>query len=201
METEIFYQRVIENAAQPPLQRHRLFTQLHSEVVAAYLKAIHKLTPDKADRIVATGSDARTVAQVVGHIAAWEQFSILAGGDMLAGVQHPRMATTVEGYIATDGQIMNFPGIDAFNAYHAGQHANWSWERIQALAIDTATTLQVLFSHPALLSADRLEQTKLFRKRLQNGFIIDNIAMGWNVWITALEHEAIEHAVDLDIGQ
>lgn len=199
MKTETFYQRIMEDTTRSPKERHQYFSALHAEVVTDYLAAVRKITPDKASRMVA-GGDRRTIAQVVGHIAAWEQFVILACGDILAGIQHPRMVTNVDGYITTSGQTMNFAGIDAFNAYHADLHAEWPWEQVQRLAIDSATTLHTLFSHPGLLSADRLEQTKPFRKYLQNGFVIDSIAMGWHVWIVTLEHEAVEHAMDLEIG-
>jgi hypothetical protein len=70
----------------------------------------------------------------------------------------------------------------------------------QALAIQTATVLRTFFTQPDLLTAERLEQTMTYRKRLQTGEIIQPIAMGWNLWITVLEHEAVEHAEELRLA-
>jgi hypothetical protein len=67
--------------------------------------------------------------------------------------------------------------------------------------METALTLAALFTEGALLSAGRLEKTVPFRKRLQNGAVIRNVAMGWNLWITMLEHEAVEHAADLHLPE
>ena len=47
--------------------------------------------------------------------------------------------------------------------------------------------------------AERLERTRPFRKRLQNGLVVRDVAMGWNLWITVLEHAAVEHAADLSM--
>jgi len=194
MNANDFYQRITLAAAQPPDVRHRLFSAIHAEVAEEYQQALRAITPARAGRVVTPGTDNRTLAQVVGHITAWEQFAILACGDILAGVRHPRMITTVEGYIDTAGKTHNFPGIDAFNTYHAQLHTTLNWTQIQSQALDTAGMLEVLFTHPLLLSAERLEQTEPFRKRMQNGEVINNITMGWNLWITVLEHEAVEHA-------
>jgi hypothetical protein len=67
-----------------------------------------------------------------------------------------------------------------------------------SFAEDSASTLYTLFTHPQLLSAGRLEQTSPFWKRLQNGMVIQNITMGWNLWLTMIEHIAVEHAALLD---
>jgi len=200
MKAEIFYQQIVEYAARPPNERHALIAQLHTEVMAEYLTAIRAITPEKAVRLVAIGSETRTLAQVVGHIAEWERFIILAAGDILAGIQHPRMVTSLEGYIEPNSDMPTFANIDAFNEYQAAKYASWSWAQTQELAIDTATTLHILFTHPRLLSPERLERTKRFRKRLQNGIMINDIAMGWNLWITTLEHEGVEHTLDLEMS-
>ena len=201
MKADSFYQQVTEGAAQPPHERHKLFSELHSQVVIEYLATLRKITPDLANQVVAGGADHRTLTQVVGHIAAWEQFTILAAGDILAGVQHPRLVTSVDGFIDADGQTLNFPTIHAFNAYQAAKQAGWSWQQVLELAKHTATTLHLFFTHPLLLSAERLESTRSFRKRLENGTVINNVAMGWNLWITLLEHEAVEHAAELEMDQ
>jgi hypothetical protein len=137
------------------------------------------------------------VGQVVGHIAEWERFTILAVGEMIAGVRWPQIMN-LSGYIETDGRVREFISVDAFNNYQATKHAAWSWEQIQDLAIYTATTLQVLLAHPTLVSWERLEQTRAYRWRLPNGESV-TVPCGWYLWMVTLEHEAVEHAVDLGI--
>jgi hypothetical protein len=56
-----------------------------------------------------------------------------------------------------------------------------------------------LFAHPQLLTAARLEATASVWKRLQNGTRIEPIMMGWSLWLTMLEHLAIEHADLVDV--
>ena len=171
---------------------------LHAETLAAYLAAVRDIS---AQRAAEPAADGRTLQQVVGHIAEWERFGILAAGDILAGLLHPRMITSLDGFLEPDGNAPAFASIDAFNAYAAARHAARPWAETQALALDTALTLSALFSEPDLLSAGRLEKTLPFRKRLQNGAVIRDIAMGWNLWITMLEHEAVEHAADLHLPE
>ncbi|MGH2522673.1 MAG: hypothetical protein ACRDH2_09250, partial [Anaerolineales bacterium] len=130
-----------------------------------------------------------------------DRFMTLSAGDILAGLEHPRMITSVEGYVEPDGQALHFDSIDAFNTYQADKHAAWDWARIQAMAIDAATTLHVLFTHPQLLSAGRLEKTRRYRKRLTNGVVLNDIAMGWNLWLTVLDHAAVEHAAELGMDK
>jgi hypothetical protein len=189
-----FYERVTSDCALPPAERHAHLLALHAEVLADYLAAVQAITPERAAEPVADG---RTVQQMVGHIAEWERFAILSAGDILAGQAHPRMVTSVDGFVRPDGQPLAVDGIDAFNEYAAAQHTGRSWAETQALALDMALTLNALFSQPDLLSAERLEKTLPFRKRLHNGMVIRNIAMGWQLWLTMLEHEAVEHAADL----
>jgi NAD(P)-dependent dehydrogenase (short-subunit alcohol dehydrogenase family) len=194
VKAEQFSAQMVEIMALPPAERHERMAALHTSIVTVYRAAVEALTEEQATRIVSSGAETRTVAQVVGHIAEWERFAILGAGDMLAGLTHPRMVTSIAGYYEPDGQAPAFDTIDAFNAYQAAKHAAWPWTRIQALALDTATTVHALFTEPRLLSAARLEATEPFRKRLEDGTRIRNITMGWNLWMTVLEHEAVEHA-------
>jgi hypothetical protein len=57
--------------------------------------------------------------------------------------------------------------------------------------------LHALFTQPHLLTAERLEQTQRHRKRLYSGAVLEEVAMGWSLWIIALEHEGVEHAPEL----
>ena len=181
-----------------PVARHERLAILHAGLNERYQRALRNLSPAAAARPLSDGSDPRPVAQIVGHIAAWERFGILAAGDMLAGIERPRMMTGFSDYRETDGTAHSFATIDAFNAYNAERFASWSWERLRAFAADTSATIHALFTHPHLLNAERLQQTGPFRMRLQDGSILDDITLGWGLWLIMLEHPGVEHAAVLD---
>ena len=195
MKREAFYQQIVEIAAQPPHERHTLLAQLHNEVVTRYLDTVWAITQQDARGV---SSDGRTIAQVVGHIAEWERFAILAAGEMIAGLQWPRIMTN-SGYLEPDGRALDFASDDAFNAYQATKHASWPWEQIRELAIHTATSLHALFTQTALLSPDRLEQTRGYDWHLAKGTSLV-VPCGWYIWTVSIEHEAVEHAADLGWG-
>jgi hypothetical protein len=198
MNATIFYQQVTAAMAQPPDARHQQLASLHNQALRRYRIALYRLTPDEAHESLPDHSDQRTIAQIVGHIVAWDRFALLAAGDILAGIRHPRMITDLSGYRESDGTFPTFATIDDFNAYQAQKYQLWPWDELRRFADDSASTLYILFTHPQLLSAGRLEQTSPFRKRLQNGTVIQNITMGWNLWLTMIEHIAVEHAALID---
>jgi hypothetical protein len=196
VKAEDFYRRVVEIAARPPHERHRLLARLHADVVTRYLDIVQATSPPDAAR---ASSDGRTVAQVVGHIAEWERFTILAAGEMIAGVQWPRIMT-MSGYVEPDGRVQDFTGVDAFNAYQTAKHAAWPWEQIRDLAIRTATVLHALFTQPALLPPGRLEQTRACEWHLPNRVTLA-VPAGWYLWMVSIEHEAMEkHAIARPLG-
>lgn len=194
MKAEVFYQKILAIAAQSPADRRISLVSLHTEVVTPYLKAVRAMTAQDALRV---SSDNRTLGQVVGHIAEWERFSILAVGEIITGVRWPQIMN-LSGYVAPDGQVCEFTSVDAFNDYQAARHAACSWEQIRDLAIQTAVILQILFAHPALVSWEGLEQTKAYRWPLPNEMSV-TVSCGWYLWMVTLEHEAVEHALDLGI--
>ena len=194
MKAEVFYQKIVAIAAQSPAERRISLVGFHMEVVTPYLNAVRVMTAQDAVRV---SSDGRTLGQVVGHIAEWERFTILAVGEIITGVRWPQIMN-LSGYIEPDGQFCEFTSVDAFNDYQVTKHAAWSWEQIQGFAIQTAVTLQVLFTHPSLVSWERLEQTKAHCWRLPNEMSV-TVSCGWYLWMVTLEHEAVEHAVDLGI--
>jgi hypothetical protein len=196
MKAEVFYPKMIAMAAQAPAERYVSLTHLHTAVITPYLQTVRAMTAQDAARV---SGDGRTVGQVVGHIAEWERFNMLAVGEIIAGVRWPQIMN-LSGYVEPDGQVRAFTDVDAFNAYQATKHATWSWEQIQDLAIRTATRLQGLFAHPSLISWELLEQTNAYRWRLPNAMSV-TVSCGWYVWMITLAHEAVEHAADLGIAE
>lgn len=199
MKPDDFYPRIAEIATLPPAERHIQLAALHGDVVRSYLDALRRITADEAQRLIDDAGDPRTVGQIVGHIAEWDRMSMFGAADILLGIENPRGVVDVTGYEEPDGTRLDFEGVDAFNAYQAKKHAAWAWEDIQALAVDTATTLHILFTHPALLHAQRLEQTPCRSLNLENGMTVANVALGWHLWILVIEHMAVDHVAALGI--
>jgi hypothetical protein len=193
-----FYDHVTVVMVLPPAERHQQLEHLHGAVLRPYQTMLNRLTAEEIHHPLPTAPDQRTIAQIIAHIAAWDRFAVLAAGDILAGIHHPRMITDLSGYREPDGTFLSFATIDDFNAYHAQKFQTWSWQELQRFANDMTATLYSLFTHPQLLSATRLEQTTPFWKRLHNGTVIDNITMGWHLWLTMIEHLAVEHAALID---
>lgn len=169
MNADKFYTQIVDYMALPPLKRHNQMAQLHTQIANEYVAALQRLTIEDVAKPVSVGTDERTLAQIIGHITEWERFGLLATGDMLAGVQHPRTVTDVQGFIEADGSRIDFANVDEFNHYQAKKYRAYSWPQLQTMAIDSAETLHALFTHPHLLTAERLEQTLPHRKRLGMG--------------------------------
>ncbi|MDX2076962.1 MAG: hypothetical protein SFZ02_11055 [bacterium] len=199
MHPDEFYPKVHEIMALPAKDRHAGMTNLHTQAMNHYVNRLKTMTEAEALTPVTVGDDHRTVLQIAGHIAEWERFIILSASDMLIGLEHPRLMTSLDGYVALDGSMPTFGSIDGFNAYFAEQQKTWSWDKMRAFAIETTTTVYEMFTNPMLLNAERIERTKIWRKRLNTGDIIPNIAVGWSVWLIALEHIATEHVVELGL--
>lgn len=194
-----FYRQIIDIFARSPKERHLGMMKLHEQVVRDYIAAVQKVSEQDSIRPVSIGSDSRTLAEIIAHIAEWERFGIMAAGDILAGLDHPRTVTDVRGFVDTDGRAIDFTDVHEFNAYQRQKNSTWSWLQLQRDAIDYATTLYSLFAYPNLLTAERLERTKPHRKKLRNGEILDNTTMGWCLWVIYLDHEAVEHAKELNL--
>jgi hypothetical protein len=118
LDTTTFYDRVEVAIAQPPPERHQQLALLHTEALHTYQSVLKQLSADDVQHPLPGHPDQRTIAEIIGHIAAWDRFALLSAVDILAGVYHPRMITDLSGYYDSDGQVLNFTTIDEFNAYH-----------------------------------------------------------------------------------
>jgi hypothetical protein len=199
MNSEQFSQSVIDMMALPSPERHQRLANAHTKIYTAYLAALQAIASEQAAAPVNVGEDARTLAQVVGHIAAWDRYGIQVAGQMLAGVQSPKLLLALEGFVERDGQFLTFKDVDDFNAYHAERDATQDWVQLQLDAMDVATVLHALFTQPNLLTFERLDRTQVRRKRLPTGAIIEQSTLGWNLWLILLEHYVVDHAAELAI--
>lgn len=124
---------------------------------------------------------------------------MLGALDILVGVDPPRTMIDLSGYVEPDGRRIDFDSVDAFNAYQAEKHSRWAWADLQALALDTSSTLHALFTHPALLNASRLESTRRALLKLDNSIMIPDVGLGWKLWFLVIEHMMVEHVQELGI--
>ncbi len=192
MKPEVFYAKVLAISNQPAERRVKGMNHLHVECMDQYLQAVRSIDDEKAKLVTADG---RTLAQIVAHIAEWERYTALALGEIIAGVKEPQIMR-MKGYVETDGQILSFKNVNDFNAYQAKKYETIPWKTIQTLAIRMAVALQGTFSQPAILPYELLEQTAPYRYRLAGGSLI-SLPVAWYLWIVTLEHEVVEHALEL----
>ncbi len=178
----------------PPEQRYRGLLNLHERIQAEYCRAVARIGPQRA---VQTGSDGRSILQVVGHIAEWDRWTVLGAGELLAGAPAPQLMQ-LQGYLSPTGEARSFESVDAFNAAMAESQAEASWDQIQPLALRMSGALYTLFSHPLLLNPAILEQGAPAQVHFPSGKTI-TVPVGWVLWYMALEHEGVEHARDLGI--
>ena len=192
MKLQVFYDRVNTALAASPEDRRAALVSLHAELVNEYLDAVRAITPGQAARRV---RDGRTVAEVVGHIAEWDRYTLLAAGELLSGVVWPRIMS-MTGYVDTNGEEHSFAGVDDFNAFVRARQADIPWKEIQRLAEDSATCFYTLMSQPRLLSAAILQGSRETIWKTSAGEEI-SLPCGWYLWLTSLEHIAVDHAADL----
>ena len=177
----------------PENERYARFMQVHAVIWKEYQQAIKAISPAMAAEI---SRDRRSIALVVGHIAEWDRFFIQMCAEFLAGVPRPR-AWRLKGFIGTDGSVMDFDNIEAFNHYQMKRQAELPWEEIQQTALRAGEVLFHLFSTPGLMDAAQLENSKPGRWQLPG--YSGEVPLAWMVWVVIMEHEGVEHALDVGI--
>lgn len=191
---ENFYRRLAQIEHHSPHERHRLLSSLHAQILERYTNVVRQINPDTAGKL---SSDGRTILQVVGHIAAWEQWTIQALGEIISGVKRPRIMDFKGFFDPDDGKSHDFKNDDDFNSYQAEKHKAWGWERMQKLATPTGSKLYHLFTNQTLLPPEVLETTEQYHYRLPDKTLTTTV--GWYLWMISIEHEAVEHTKDLSI--
>ncbi len=77
MTTTVFYNDLTAAMALPPPERHQQLARLHAAALRTYRTALDQLTMEDVRRPLPNQSDQRTIAQIIGHIAAWDRFALL----------------------------------------------------------------------------------------------------------------------------
>lgn len=183
-----FYATIAQILELPTHERAQALRALQNDVVEHYCTAVQKMNAQEAQRI---GPDGRTVAQVIGHIAEWDRFTMLALGEILSGVYKPNLIEN-RGWREFDGTPRDFQSADEFNAYQAERQATMPWEEIQALAVRMAITLRELFANPQLLSPALLDST-IEHSFVREGQVLKSLPYGWYLWFLDIEHKAVAH--------
>jgi hypothetical protein len=194
MKPEAFYAKVLAISNQPAERRVKGMNHLHEECLQVYLQALDRIDDRRAAEI---GTDGRTINQVVAHIAEWDRYIAVAMGEVTAGVLEPQVMH-LRNFIEPDGKLTSFKNVDDFNTYMAVKYKDVAWSDVKKLAVRMAVALQGIFSQPAILPYELLESTAPYRWKLAGGSLI-SLPVAWFLWIATLEHEVVEHAVDLKI--
>ena len=165
MEFSRFYHLVHRSVSLPPSGRRSELRALHDQVLRDYLDALKRIDHAESSR---TGTDGRTIAEVVGHIAAWERWAILAVTEVLAGVRWPRLLD-LRAYPEFDSPVRDFASQDAFNAYSVQKQEGLSWCEIRAAAVGQATSLYGLLARPGVVPLCQMEATTPCQWQLGDG--------------------------------
>lgn len=194
MKSDAFYAKVLAISNQPAERRVKGMNHLHEECLQVYLQALDRIDDRRAAEI---GADGRTINQVVAHIAEWDRYMAIAMGEVTAGVLEPQVMH-LRNFVEPDGKLTSFRNVDDFNTYQAVKYKDAAWADVKKLAVRMAVALQGIFSSPAILPYELLENTAPYRWKLAGGSLI-SLPVAWFLWIATLEHEVVEHAVDLKI--
>ena len=181
-------------AASDPTVRRRKLADAHCRLVTAQIGALTTMTASDAGRILCDGT---TVAQVVGHVAGWEQFTLLALGELMAGARWPQIMRTA-GWVDTDGGRIDFANPDQFTGYVAQRDATRDWSDIRASGIETARTLCALLASTAVMPSEMLERGNRYLWR-PRGIAMVPMPVGWYLWMAVLWHAGVEHARDVGL--
>ena len=187
-----FYGRIARMLAKPPRRRYPALDRLSRTILDDYVAALRSITPERASEGV---EDGRTIIQLVGHIVEWDRWTILAAGEIAAGVRAPHIMS-LQGYFETNGTALEFSDLEDFNNYQAAKYSTRPWPRVLKLAVHTSTAVHALFGNAHLIAPEILEQTEPYDWAMPSGERI-TLPCGWYLWIAALEHKAVEHRKDL----
>jgi hypothetical protein len=195
MENSAFYEELIGIAGiADPRVRYAALVKLHVRVAEVYTTAIRSIS---AQRAAEKSLDGRTIALVVAHIMAWDQWQlqVFRSSDREADI---REQMNLRGYRDPNTRkLRDFRDVDHFNSYQARKYANTDWPTIINRAFKSAVDLVMCFpSFPPRGLIEFLEGTDLHEWRILPDQTL-TIPAGWYLWMVSIEREGVEHAQDL----
>lgn len=155
------YPTIYSLAVDSPANRYERLRDLHPQVLDAYVQALRAMTDEEMLQF-APGDDFRDRRLVVGHIARWEQFQLVALGEAMAGVRQPSIMN-LEGFKLPDGSSHSFRNVDDVNAFFERHQRPLPPAQIRDEAIYSATAICELFTNPTLLPPGRRARTEPYR--------------------------------------
>ncbi|MDZ4295914.1 MAG: hypothetical protein U1A16_00925 [Patescibacteria group bacterium] len=195
-----FYAQMGALASCRPDERYFALARIHDDVSGAYLQALKDIDEARARQRSKDGS--RSILQVAGHIAAWDDWTTDAVGELFNGVRRPGIMDWR--YNAT-GKI--YPSDAEFNAARAMRDALFTWGEICASAVAAARRVKAAFSGfvdgkillpNAVIKA--LEESELHEWKWAPREMI-RVPCGWYLWMITVEHASIAHAEDLGLSE
>lgn len=188
--TKKWYDNLIKISSIPdPKERYERLVVLHKETLHFYISTLQSITIEKARQKI---SDGRTIAEVVAHIVAWEEWQIQVFNDPNRQGRLKEQINLCGYFDAENNKVVDFKNVDDFNAYQTEKYSKWKWKNIQQKATSTATKLREIFPDiPSDGWINFLESTPSHQwKILPNKTI--TVPAGWYLWMVSLEHEAVK---------
>lgn len=191
---EIWYQNLALIARESPMQRYKELVRLHRATLIEYVAALQRMTEEQAE---ATGIDGRKRKIVIAHIMGWEEWQTQIFTDPQKD-ERLKKQLHMEGYQDPQtGSRIDFPSVDAFNAYQENLYRDRSWNDIREKAIATAFHLHSFFpDDPTTEWLEFLDSgpTKEWHATKDTTLTVPS---AWYLWMVSLEHEVVEHRKDL----
>ncbi|MDP3795498.1 MAG: hypothetical protein Q8R13_06310 [bacterium] len=191
-----FYAQMVELASCRPDRRYFALARIHDDVSRAYLQALKGIDEVRAQQRSKDGR--RSILQVTGHIAVWDDWTTDAVSELFNGVRRPGI---MDWRHNASGRIYRSDA--EFNAAQARRDALFTWEEIRASAVAAARQVKAAFSGfvggkillpNAVIKA--LEESELHEWKWAPRKMI-RIPCGWYLWMMVIEHASVAHAQDL----
>lgn len=201
MQPGAFYQQILVGIEYSPEVRYVHYSKLHQSVLNDFTRAIRFIFEDVADAPPVESDEPRSIKLLVAHIAEWGRYALMSAMDILIGLEEPRMINSLDRYVDRNGVERSFESRAAFNAYCDELYADANWFDVQKFALDTADTIHALFTTSNLMTPTRLEATAPTTRTLPSGLVLEELEMGWVLWILVLEQAAVTYADALQLNR
>lgn len=155
------YQKIFSLASASSEERYTQLRELHPKILDQYTQALRAMTDEEMLQS-APNEDFRDRRLVIGHIAGWERFQLVALGEIMAGVLKPSIMN-LSGFKLPDGSEHSFRNVDDVNAFFERQQRSLPPAQIRNEAVYSATAICELFTSPTLLPLERRARTEPYQ--------------------------------------
>lgn len=187
------YEQLVSLVTDTSSERHRRLVELHPQILETYLTALLAINKEEGEKL---SPDGRPVKLVIGHIAGWELFQLIAMGEIMAGVRNPSIMS-LSGFKDSDGISHSFDDVDHFNAFMEERQRDIPFQGIVNQARYSATAIHHLLTSDKLLPPELLDQTEPYtwRSLAKKAGLSEApvLPCAYYLWLVSLEHYT-EHA-------